>query len=159
MTIPEAAQLVLQASAMADGGEVFVLDMGEPVRIADLAKRLIQLSGLTLKEGSEGVGEIEIRFTGLRPGEKLYEELLIGENVLESTHPRVMRALEQHISWEQLAPQLAALEVACQSDDVEALRRILGALVESFPVEPVIHTEMPVEDRFKAESTALAAPA
>jgi FlaA1/EpsC-like NDP-sugar epimerase len=158
MTIPEAAQLVLQASAMAEGGEVFVLDMGEPVRIADLAKRLIQLSGLTLREGPEGAGEIEIRFTGLRPGEKLYEELLLGDNVLESTHPRVMRALEQHISWEQLAPQLAALELACQSDDVGALRRILGALVESFPVEPVVHTEIPVEERFKAESTGLAYP-
>jgi FlaA1/EpsC-like NDP-sugar epimerase len=125
---------------MAEGGEVFVLDMGEPVRIADLAKRLIQLSGLTLREGSEGVGEIGIRFTGLRPGEKLYEELLLGDNVLESRHPRVMRALEQHISWEQLAPQLAALEVACQSDDVGSLRRILGSLVQDFPVEPVVYS-------------------
>ena len=141
MTIPEAAQLVLQASAMAEGGEVFVLDMGEPVRIADLAKRLIQLSGLTLKDGPEGVGEIEIRFTGLRPGEKLYEELLLGDNVLESKHPRVMRALEEHFSWEDLAPQLAALEVACQSDDVGSLRRILGFLVRGFPVEPVVHSE------------------
>ena len=118
-----------------------MLDMGEPVRIADLAKRLIQLSGLTEKEGPEGAGEIEIRFTGLRPGEKLYEELLLGDNVLESRHPRVMRALEQHISWEQLAPQLAALEVACQSDDVESLRRILGSLVQNFPVEPVVYSE------------------
>ena len=142
MTIPEAAQLVLQASAMAEGGEVFVLDMGEPVRIADLAKRLIQLSGLTEKEGPEGAGEIEIRFTGLRPGEKLYEELLLGNDVLESRHPRVMRALEQHISWEHLAPQLAALEVACQSDDVESLRRILGSLVQDFPVEPVVYSEI-----------------
>ena len=139
MTIPEAAQLVLQASAMAEGGEVFVLDMGEPVRIADLAKRLIQLTGLAVADEVSDAGGIKIHFTGLRPGEKLYEELLIGDNVLKSNHPRVMRAIEKHISWEQLAPDLAALELACVSGDASSLRAILGRLVESFPVKPVIH--------------------
>lgn len=133
MTIPEAAQLVLQASSMAEGGEVFVLDMGNPVRIFDLAKRLIQLSGLSVKDEENDNGDIEISFTGLRPGEKLYEELLIGNNVLESGHPRIMRALEQYFSWSSLAPELASLELACNRSDIGNLRAILGRLVESFP--------------------------
>ena len=139
MTIPEAAQLVLQASAMADGGEVFVLDMGDSVKIADLAKRLVQLSGLTYKETADETGEIEIRYTGLRPGEKLYEELLIGDDVLPSSHPRVMRALERHIPWNELAPKLRELEGACNAGNEKILRSVLASLVEGFPEQPVIH--------------------
>lgn len=139
MTIPEAAQLVLQASAMAEGGEVFVLDMGDSVKISELAKRLIQLSGFTYRETADGMGDIEVRYTGLRPGEKLFEELLIGDNVLPSSHPRVMRALERHIPWGELSPKLDALEDACSAGDKARLRSILASVVESFPEQPVVH--------------------
>ena len=139
MTIPEAAQLVLQASAMAEGGEVFVLDMGEPVKIIDLAKRLIQLSGRTYSDQPGGNGAIELRMTGLRPGEKLYEELLIGGEVLPSTHPHVMRALEQHIPRDELEPKLSELNYACLVGDESKLRKVLASLVESFPEKPVVH--------------------
>jgi FlaA1/EpsC-like NDP-sugar epimerase len=99
MTIPEAAQLVLQAGAMAKGGDVFVLDMGQPVRIADVARRMIHLSGLTVRDEENPEGDIEIQFTGLRPGEKLYEELLIGSNVTGTEHPMIMRAIEHSLPW------------------------------------------------------------
>ena len=139
MTIPEAAQLVLQASAMAEGGEVFVLDMGEPVKILDLAKRLIQLSGRTYSDQPGVNGAIELRVTGLRPGEKLYEELLIGEKVLSSSHPRVMRALERHIPMDALALKVSELGDACQSGDERSIRQVLAGLVEKFSEEPVVH--------------------
>ena len=137
MTIPEAAQLVLQASAMAEGGEVFVLDMGQPVEIMNLAKRLIQLSGKTFSERPNNPDEIEIRVTGLRPGEKLYEELLIGDNLLTSKHPRVMRALERYVPWHQLEPDLVELRTAWEDDDIDRLRSVLGRLVEGFPILPI----------------------
>ena len=137
MTIPEAAQLVLQASAMAEGGEVFVLDMGPPVKIIDLAKRMIQLSGKTYSNGTENFGSIELRITGLRPGEKLYEELLIDRNVLPSKHPAIMRALERSIETEQLSVELGALHRACDSGSLHEIRTILGRLVENFPVTSV----------------------
>ena len=139
MTIPEAAQLVLQASAMAEGGEVFVLDMGQPVKILDLAKRLIQLSGRSYADQPSVNGAIELRVTGLRPGEKLYEELLIGEEVLPSRHPRVMRALERHFPVDELAPKLNDLANACLAENQMAIRRVLATLVESFPEAPVMH--------------------
>ena len=139
MTIPEAAQLVLQASAMAEGGEVFVLDMGDPVKILDLAKRLIQLSGRSYSDQPSVNGAIELRVTGLRPGEKLYEELLIGENVLTSSHPRVMRALERHIPMDTLALKLRELGDACKSCDERSIRQVLAGLVEKFSEEPVVH--------------------
>ena len=144
MTIPEAAQLVLQASAMAEGGEVFVLDMGEPVKILDLAKRLIQLSGCAYSEGPGTNGTIEICVTGLRPGEKLYEELLIGDKALPSKHPRVMRALERHLTVDELAPKLNDLANACLAEDKMAIRKLLATLVESFPEAPVMHEPRPV---------------
>lgn len=137
MTIPEAAQLVLQASAMAEGGEVFVLDMGKPVEIMNLAKRLIQLSGKTFSERPNNPDEIEIRVTGLRPGEKLYEELLIGDNIQTSKHPRVMRALERYVPWHQLEPDLAELRTAWEDGDIDRLRSVLGKLVEGYPVVPI----------------------
>ena len=143
MTIPEAAQLVLQASAMAEGGEVFVLDMGEPVKILDLAKRLIQLSGRTYSHKPGVNGTIELRVTGLRPGEKLYEELLIGEEVLISRHPRIMRALEKHIQLNELEPKLNDLANACLAEDKMAIRKVLATLVESFPEAPIVYELRP----------------
>jgi len=132
MTIPEASQLVIQAGALGQGGDVFVLDMGEPIRIIDLAKRMIHLSGLEIKDEDHPSGEIEISFTGLRPGEKLYEELLIGDNVSETSHPRIMRAEEQIIPWNELEKMLEALENAAKDDDFERAREVLKRAVSGF---------------------------
>ena len=132
MTISEASQLVIQAGALGQGGDVFVLDMGEPIRILDLAKRMVHLSGLEIKDESHPGGEIEISFTGLRPGEKLYEELLIGNNVSETIHPRIMRAEEHVITWFELEKMLASFENAVNSDDVEQLRVLLRQAVSGF---------------------------
>jgi FlaA1/EpsC-like NDP-sugar epimerase len=129
MTIAEAVQLVLQAGAMAEGGEVFVLDMGEPVKIIELARRMIALSGLAIREADADEGDIEIAITGLRPGEKLYEELLIGENPMPTAHPRIMRAREDFLPWGILSEQLADLDQASRSNDVSEMKRILGELV------------------------------
>jgi len=125
MTITEATQLVLNAGAMAHGGEVFVLDMGEPVKIIDLAKRVIRLSGLTVLDERHPDGDIEISITGLRPGEKLYEELLIGDNPESTGHPRIMKAREEFLPWGELATVLEKLHVAAKAGDSEAIRRIL----------------------------------
>ena len=134
MTIPEAAQLVIQAGAMAEGGDVFVLDMGEPVRIVDLAKRMIHLAGLTLRDASNPDGDIEIEFTGLRPAEKLYEELSIGENVSGTEHPRIMRAQEKHLGSDALEPLLAELVHAATHMDRGRVRDILvRAVMEYVP--------------------------
>ena len=132
MTIPEAAQLVIQAGAMAKGGDVFILDMGEPVKIIDLARRMIELSGFTIKDEEYPEGEIEIQITGLRPGEKLYEELIIGENPQATNHPRIMKANESYISWLQLEPQLKSLEDALKINDVQTIRVILEKLVSGY---------------------------
>ncbi|MBE0435889.1 MAG: polysaccharide biosynthesis protein [Methylomicrobium sp.] len=132
MTIPEAAQLVLQAGGMGQGGDVFVLDMGEPVKILDLAKRMIHLSGLSVKDAAHPDGDIEIVYTGLRSGEKLYEELLIGDNVSVTEHPRIMRAEEEVIAWHELEKMLSALEQAALSDDYQQVRTILKRAVSGF---------------------------
>jgi len=132
MTIPEAAQLVIQAGAMAEGGDVFVLDMGESVKIADLARRMIKLSGLTVCDCDNPDGDIEMVYTGLRPGEKLYEELLIGDNVLGTDHPRIMRAKESEIPWEKLSKILASLETASVAFDSEKVRNILKKMVSGY---------------------------
>ncbi len=132
MTIPEASQLVIQAGALGQGGDVFVLDMGEPIRILDLAKRMIHLSGLEIKDEDHPAGEIGISFTGLRPGEKLYEELLIGDNVSETSHPRIMRAEEQVIPWVELEKMLGILEQATRGDDFERVRDVLQQAVSGF---------------------------
>lgn len=132
MTIPEASQLVIQAGAMGAGGDVFVLDMGEPIRIVDLAKRMIHLSGLEIKDAEHPGGDIEISYTGLRPGEKLYEELLIGDNVSKTDHARIMRAQEHVIPWGELERMLAALEQATDEDDFERVRAILTDAVAGF---------------------------
>ncbi|WP_448906624.1 polysaccharide biosynthesis protein [Haemophilus parahaemolyticus] len=126
MTIPEASQLVIQAGAMAKGGDVFILDMGEPVKILDLAKNLIRLSGLKLKTENNLTGDIEIIYTGLRPGEKLYEELLIGgDNVEKTAHERIMTAKEVYLSFDELSYVLNSLEDACNKSDYDRIRQIL----------------------------------
>ena len=132
MTIPEAAQLVLQAGAMGEGGDVFVLDMGEPVKIVDLAKRMIHLSGLEVRSDESPDGEIEIQQIGLRPGEKLYEELLIGENVEGTAHPLIMRAQEAEIAWPVLNGLLTRLELACERFDYEEVRALLIQIVPAY---------------------------
>ncbi|MFD1244757.1 polysaccharide biosynthesis protein [Paralysiella testudinis] len=125
MTIPEAAQLVIQAGAMGKGGDVFVLDMGEPVKIIDLAQQMVHLSGLTLKNENNPKGDIEIKISGLRPGEKLYEELLVGEQVCGTSHSRIMTAQEIFLPWPQLETLLAALDEACNNNDQPTVRHLL----------------------------------
>ena len=125
MTIPEAAQLVLQASAMAVGGDVFVLDMGEPVKIAELAKTMIHLMGLEVRDEHGAEGDIALKYTGLRQGEKLFEELLIGDNVSGTAHPRIMRADELSLSWADVQQVLRNIELACEAGDCERIRELL----------------------------------
>ena len=132
MTIPEAAQLVIQAGAMAKGGDVFVLDMGESVKIMDLAQRMIQLSGLTLRTEDNPDGDIAIEITGLRPGEKLYEELLSGNDPQPTLHPRIMKASEEKMAWSDLQDSLNAMQVALDVNDVGVLRRMLEQLVSGY---------------------------
>lgn len=132
MTIPEAAQLVIQAGAMGLGGDVFVLDMGDPMPIVDLAKRMIHLSGLEVKDADNPNGEIEISFIGLRPGEKLYEELLIGDNVSVTSHRRIKRAQESVIPWSELESLLAKLETATSNEDFQSVRDFLKQAVTGF---------------------------
>ncbi|QCU89571.1 polysaccharide biosynthesis protein [Thiomicrorhabdus sediminis] len=131
MTIPEAASLVIQAGSMGSGGDVFVLDMGEPVKIADLAKKLIKLSGFQSYE-DDGIGEIEIVYTGLRPGEKLYEELLIGDNVSGTQHPRIMRANEYSMSLNEFESKLNNIRQLLQEGGYEGLREAVQSMVEGF---------------------------
>ena len=125
MTIPEAAQLVIQAGAMGKGGDVFVLDMGDSVKIIDLAKQMIRLSGLEVKDAAHPEGDIEIQVTGLRPGEKLYEELLIGDEVQKTTHPRIMTASEVMLPWNVLSDIITRMDEACRQSDQLTLRRLL----------------------------------
>jgi FlaA1/EpsC-like NDP-sugar epimerase len=132
MTIPEAAQLVIQAGAMGQGGDVFVLDMGEPVKIIDLAKRMVELSGLTVKNDLNPNGDIEIQVTRLRPGEKLYEELLIGDNPLPTSHSRIMKAHEDFLPWGELKTKLADLTQAVDVNDVPLIRTLLKGLVPGY---------------------------
>ena len=132
MTIPEAAQLVIQAGAMAKGGDVFVLDMGESVKIMDLAQRMIELSGLNERTEANPDGDIAIEITGLRPGEKLFEELLIGNDPQPTLHPRIMKASEEKMSWADLQDSLNAMQVALDVNDVGVLRRMLEQLVSGY---------------------------
>jgi len=135
MTIPEAAQLVLQAGSMGVGGDVFVLDMGEPVRILDLARQMVRLSGLEVKDDENPEGDVEIVFTGLRPGEKLYEELLIGENDQPTEHPRIRRAQEESLPWSAVQSFLERLESATTTCDAAELRAVLRAAVRGYEPE------------------------
>ncbi len=135
MTIPEAAQLVIQAGSMGQGGDVFVLDMGQPVKIAELAEKMIRLSGLSLRTPASPQGDIAIEFTGLRPGEKLYEELLIGNNVSPTEHPMIMRADEELLSWNELSERLRQLFAAVEADDYPQVRQLLQETVSGYQPE------------------------
>nr|WP_231386143.1 nucleoside-diphosphate sugar epimerase/dehydratase [Pseudomonas sp. M2] len=132
MTIPEAAQLVIQAGSMGQGGDVFVLDMGSPVRIAALAEKMIHLSGLSVRSEHNPNGDIAIEFTGLRPGEKLYEELLIGDNVAPTRHPMIMTATEDYLSWEELKARLEQLLSAVSNEDFSRVRQLLRESVSGY---------------------------
>jgi FlaA1/EpsC-like NDP-sugar epimerase len=139
MTIPEAAQLVIQAGSMAEGGDVFVLDMGKPVRIGDLARRMINLMGLTVRDEQHPDGDIEISYTGLRPAEKLYEELLIGNNVAGTEHPMILRAIEHSLPWERVQFLLEEILVAMSRFDCHRALHVLGEVVEEYKPAPESH--------------------
>jgi FlaA1/EpsC-like NDP-sugar epimerase len=132
MTIPEAAQLVIQAGALAKGGDVFVLDMGQPIKIIDLARRMVTLSGLRVRDATHPDGDIEIAITGLRPGEKLYEELLLGDDPEPTTHPKIQRARDAFIPWHQLEQDLTTLQTVANHNDVEVILSLLQKLVSGF---------------------------
>lgn len=132
MTIPEAAQLVIQAGSMGLGGDVFVLDMGEPVKIVELAEKMVHLSGLSVRSDKNPHGDIAIEFSGLRPGEKLYEELLIGDNVVATQHPMIMSANEDHLPWDVLKDKLTQLLAAVDADDYNRVRQLLRDTVSGY---------------------------
>tara|TARA_B110000879_G_scaffold210682_1_gene301355 strand:- start:3429 stop:5339 length:1911 start_codon:yes stop_codon:yes gene_type:complete len=132
MTVQEAAQLVIQAGSMATGGDVFVLDMHEPIKIIDLAKKMVHLMGFEVRDENSYRGDIAIEYTGLRPGEKLYEELLIGESVTGTGHPKIMRAKEETLSWGELEILLSKLELACKQVDLKEIRKLLMKAVVGF---------------------------
>jgi FlaA1/EpsC-like NDP-sugar epimerase len=132
MTIPEAAQLVIQAGAMAKGGDVFVLDMGEPVKIADLAKHMVELSGLEVRDDNNPEGDIEIEITGLRPGEKLYEELLIGDNPQPTSHSRILKAHEDFLSLDQLELVLTDLAGCLKENSLTLVQARLKTIVSGY---------------------------
>jgi FlaA1/EpsC-like NDP-sugar epimerase len=147
MTVQEAAQLVIQAGSMASGGEVFVLDMNEPVRIVDLARKMIHLMGFVVKDDRTPNGDIAIEYTGLRPGEKLYEELLIGEQVTGTEHPKIMRAEEDFLALDALEPLLVRLGVACQALDQVAIKEVLAEAIGGFvskdvPSDPLLESQL-----------------
>ncbi|RMP72144.1 hypothetical protein ALQ17_04664 [Pseudomonas fluorescens] len=135
MTIPEAAQLVIQAGSMGQGGDVFVLDMGEPVKIVELAEKMVHLSGLSIRSEKNPHGDILINFSGLRPGEKLYEELLIGDNVAATRHPMIMRANEELLGWEVLKTRLHGLLAAVEEGDFALVRQLLKETVSGYSPE------------------------
>ncbi|TAM03067.1 MAG: polysaccharide biosynthesis protein [Paraburkholderia sp.] len=159
MTIPEAAQLVLQAGAMAHGGEVFVLDMGRPVKIVDLAKRMIQLAGLSVRDDRNPGGDVELKITGLRPGEKLYEELLIGDNPEATAHERIMKAREDFMDWSDLAPVLVEIRQAAEANDRENIVKVLCEHVHGYEPqrsEPCDTTLVPRDDMGRPIETTAA---
>ncbi len=156
MTIPEASQLVIQAGAMAKGGDVFVLDMGESVKIMDLARRMIELSGLTLKDDQNPDGDIEIEITGLRPGEKLYEELLIGDNPKPTSHSRIMKAHEEFVPWAELEGKLKSLEMALNVNDVGVIRLMMEKLVVGYTPNDEIVDWVYLEQEAEAQALGVA---
>lgn len=158
MTIPEASQLVIQAGAMGAGGDVFVLDMGESVKIVDLARKMIRLSGMTVREPGSPDGDIEIAFSGLRPGEKLYEELLIGSNVSGTSHPRIMRAMESHLPLAEYEALMATLRDMARAYDVVGLKTLLAKVVEGYVPDMTILGVSASAEPGAAEAEAQAAP-
>ena len=137
MSIPEAVELVLQSGAMAKGGDVFVLDMGEPIKIIDLAYKMIHLSGLTPIDNENPDGDIRIEFTGLRPGEKLYEELLIGNNVIQSEHPRIMQAIENKLDMETILKCIKIIKGAREEQDEGIVKDLLLKYVDGYTSESI----------------------
>ena len=135
MSIPEAVELVLQSGSMAKGGEVFVLDMGEPIKIIDLAYKMIHLSGLTPIDNENPDGDIRIEFAGLRPGEKLFEELLIGTNVTQSEHPRIMQAKERKISFENVLLCVDTIKNARKTQDEKVVKELLLKYIDGYSTE------------------------
>ncbi len=156
MTIPEASQLVIQAGAMAKGGDVFVLDMGQSVKIMDLARRMIELSGLTVKDEQNPDGDIEIEITGLRPGEKLHEELLIGDNPKPTSHQRIMKAHEEFVPWAELEGKLKSLEMALNVNDVGVIRLMMEKLVSGYTPSDEIVDWVYLEQEAEAQALGLA---
>ena len=156
MTIPEASQLVIQAGAMAKGGDVFVLDMGQSVKIMDLARRMIELSGLTVKDEQNPDGDIKIEITGLRPGEKLYEELLIGDNPKPTSHSRIMKAHEEFVPWTELEGKLNAMEMALNVNDVGVIRLMMQQLVSGYTPSGEIVDWVYLEQEAEAQALGLA---
>lgn len=154
MTIPEAAQLVIQAGSLGLGGDVFVLDMGEPVKIVELAEKMVHLSGLSIRSDKNPHGDIVINFSGLRPGEKLYEELLIGDNVAATSHPMIMRASEEFLTWDALKVRLQALLTGVEENDYVAVRQILKSTVSGYSPEGDIVDWMHIQRRCDAELSA-----
>ncbi len=157
MTVEEAAQLVIQAGSMATGGDVFVLDMNEPIRIVDLARKMIHLMGYDVRDENSREGDIAIEYTGLRPGEKLFEELLIGESVTGTEHPKIMRAEEDSLSWERLRNMLQSLEQACEALDLEQICSVLREAVDGY--EPEQLTDDPMWSRNEPTPAAIATTA
>ena len=155
MSIPEAAQLVIQAGAMAKGGDVFVLDMGRPIKIYDMARRMIKLSGLTVKDEYNLDGDIEIEITGLRPGEKLYEELLVGNDARSTSHPRIMKAHEEFMTWTDLENKLKELEIALNVNDVGVIRRMIEKMVPGFMPSDTIVDWVFMEQEAEAKALGL----
>ena len=135
MTIPEAAQLVMQAGALGNGGDVLVLEMGDPIKIDDLARSMIHLSGLEVCDEDNPDGDIVIEYTGLRSGEKLYEELLIGDNVTGTEHPKIMRAAEERLLWDQLLRFKSKFEGAINEFDTKRIKLLLEEVVSGYKAE------------------------
>ena len=138
MTVQEAAQLVIQAGSMAQGGDVFVLDMSEPIRIVDLARKMVHLMGFAVRDEKDYNGDVPIEYIGLRAGEKLHEELLVSESVIGTVHPKIMRAQEEALDWSVLEPYLDRLESACQRIDLQEIKEILMATIEGFDPESCV---------------------
>ena len=132
MTITEAAQLVIQAGALAKGGDVFILDMGQPIKIYDLAVRMVELSGLSVKDKLNKKGDIEIKITGLRPGEKLYEELLLSKNPRKTKHPKIFRSEEPFIEYSKLEKEINSLKKIIMDNDLENIRKKLKKVVTDY---------------------------
>ncbi|MFA9442807.1 MAG: polysaccharide biosynthesis protein [Hyphomicrobium sp.] len=139
MSIPEVAELVIQAGAMAKGGEVFVLDMGAPVRIDDLARLMVRLMGLEVKSEENPEGDVAITYTGLKPGEKLYEELLVGANLAKTEHPRIRRSDEPFLSQAELDRELELLEAAMKKRNVKSIQAVLSRTVEGYEAKMHAH--------------------
>ena len=155
MSIPEAAQLVIQAGAMAEGGEVFVLEMGTPVKIDDLARTMIRLSGLEVRDEANPEGDVEIAYCGLRPGEKLYEELLIGENATGTNHPRIFKTSEPVLAYDVLIAALKRFERAISKNDLAELQEMLRATVEGYAPSATAQALAPGTDDWEPQSQTL----